>query len=654
MMRWDAQKWSTSKWRDERGSAFLLVVFMILMFALLGVAVLGASIGGAQRSQRSEDNVQTVHLADKALSEALAYVMANFDKQSIDPNSLTTRMENFVEGFNNSGGFHNSGGDSEIDPAKNPGYEIKQLCLLGTPSNLLKRGLYCADNVSSESTPAASETSFTNKLRITAEAVVNGMKRDLTQIVTLDTFPDFLRFAMGSEGDVIINGASLLKGSLYAGEELKLQNFADYSYHSMSNAAPTQFFYLKPADDGESASDANEDESGDELGSGKVYVKTYGKIVYRTADNGEYGQLLTGTPNPMFHGLNEGTVSLTETKKFISIDVAQSFVDKAYAALGPTANSSFRDGLWQAYANGGVNSESALMGMIKNDLSVFYSDFANRYIQRVPTAPTDPGTSASDEEQAQYASDKQKYDADMAALNTKLSHLSGPVFVDGDLTIGKELQSIYYTASEKGSADWLIVNGNLTVQNDSPDVEIPVRANILVGGKVNVVGKVGMDATIFSLDGVQPNEFADAQIRGLMVNGLKRGLVLIANGPISIYRVDSFQPLNGGYDKASVSTLDAFFYTDKEAELYGVGSLFWIHGGFFAKKSITINAVLGNTTETSGSDALNFADQNGLNEQQARFVIDYNKDVFNSQYAGLPRVSVIKVIMGQKKLVSAE
>ncbi|SFT29440.1 hypothetical protein [Paenibacillus sp. BC26] len=622
--------------REEKGSAFLLVVFMMLLFTLVGVAVLGATIGGAARTQKSEDNLQTVHLADKALSEAMAHIMARFDNQSISPSLLTQNVEEFVENFT---GYED--GISELDEAKKPEYRIKNICILGTV-NPLKQRLYCQN----QSTATQSSTEdFLTTIRVTAEAEVNGVKRDLVQDMTLDTFPDFLKYAFGSEGDVVINGAPSFKGNIYAGDELLIQNVANYTYLNNPLNANTQFLYVDPVED-RSALDGIYVPDGDDLGNGKIQIQSQSKIKYRIDPQGTY-QPLENLGDPQFHDL-DSKVELTEKKKFLSIDVAQSFVDKAYDALGTGADPELREALWSAYTP--LDSGDALMTHLKG----FLSELQSISPITIPTAPTLPDSGATSEEQDSYNEAKADYDRAMTTLNTQFSNLSGAVFVEGDLTVGADLHQIRYTS--KGTHDWLIVNGDLTIQNDGPNSVIPIRANILVKGKVTLIGDLEMDSTIFSLQHDELNEIMDAQIRGMVVNDKKRELVMIANGPIDIYRVTAFQPLGDGYKQSSIHTLDGFFYTDQTAELYGVGSLFWIHGGFFAKEGITINAVLGDTTSTETGNTLFFdpQDEGRLDQKHARFVIDYNKDVFINQLAGLPRVNKIRVNIGQKKLLPVQ
>ncbi|MBB3108734.1 hypothetical protein FHS18_000762 [Paenibacillus phyllosphaerae] len=637
--------------REERGSAFLLVVFMILLFMMIGVAILGATIGGAQRAQRSEDNVQTIHLADKALTESVAKIMARFDGKSITPAEFVSQLEDFVAENQDPGDLKTS----EIDELKTPGYRFENMCIVATAPDITKTDLYCPDPVAQNSTSSGitDEDSYQTYIKVTASGTVNGVKRELEQRIELSTYPDFLKYAMGSEGDVTVNGAPYFIGDIYTGEMLRIQNVAEYTYHGNEDPNPeakTQFLYIDTSSDTSG--------SGDEaIAEGKIQLKTSGNIEYRTSkgdltnkDNPPYSQLITdnydaGTFDPanQFHDLDD-KIELTETEKFISIDVGDSFIDKLYDALA-TDWIDDRNQLRTAYTSSSTNPIRSLM-------DAFETRFVGLYTTaRVITIPTEPEVPLTGEEDETYKAEKAAYDEQMKELNDRFSSLDGPIIVDGDLTLdGEKLNKLYYATKDKN--DWLIVNGNLSIANTTT-TPIPVRANILVAGHVTLSGSIEMDSTTYTLS-TDTNEIVDAQIRGLAdADGKRRELVMIANGPIDIYRVDSFQPLGSGYSRDSANTLHAFFYTDQKAELYGVGSLFWIYGGFFAKGGLTVNAVLGNTTEPSSSNAtgLNF-DSLALDGDKgdARFVIDYNKDVFEDQGTGLPHTNTIKVIIGRKEL----
>ena len=63
---------------------------------MLGVAVLGATLGGAMRTARSEENVQSLHLAQKGIDEAVAAIYDRFNNRSIDPEQLGAQLRSFT------------------------------------------------------------------------------------------------------------------------------------------------------------------------------------------------------------------------------------------------------------------------------------------------------------------------------------------------------------------------------------------------------------------------------------------------------------------------------------------------------------------------------------------------------------------------------
>lgn len=67
--------------KEERGSALVLVMFILLLLTILGLSVLSATIGGAQRTETRKNDVQSLHLAEKTLDEAVAYITSSLNKK---------------------------------------------------------------------------------------------------------------------------------------------------------------------------------------------------------------------------------------------------------------------------------------------------------------------------------------------------------------------------------------------------------------------------------------------------------------------------------------------------------------------------------------------------------------------------------------------
>lgn len=87
---------------NERGSALVLVMFVALLLTILGLAILGATMGGAQRTETRENDVQSLHLAQKGLDEAVAYIQTKLDgRKDIDPDHMEDEIKGIVDEVKN-------------------------------------------------------------------------------------------------------------------------------------------------------------------------------------------------------------------------------------------------------------------------------------------------------------------------------------------------------------------------------------------------------------------------------------------------------------------------------------------------------------------------------------------------------------------------
>ncbi|THF76946.1 hypothetical protein [Cohnella fermenti] len=597
----------------EKGSALLLTLFILIVFTMLGIAVIGATVGGAQRSMTREKDVQSLHLAEMALNEAVAQIAAYFDgKEDINEEEVGEYIREIESKINLSSTVGTS-----IDKAVGT---IDGIKLVGT-----------------EEVGSGYGKNYT--IKITSTADVDGVTRKLEQQVVLNSFPEFLQYAFGSEGNLYINGSPYILGNLYSGKKLYIKNEADYIYEDSEKTKRTVYPALR----------------------GSAYVQSPDSIQYCYVENagasgcendrpGDYRQikLSDASGNKSVEevlGIPESMIEIRSSKKFVEVNVEESFLDKLYEAAG--------------IARGTV----ALGSDLKSGAEALIDSLSiPRMIK--PAQPADP----DEDEELEYQNALNDYYDQF-----RTDELTGSYVFPGDLAVtGEEYARLLYSAGSKNErgeevgvykSNWFIVEGDLAIDNQNEAEALDVRGNILVTGDVLIRGDVRMDATIFTLG---ETTIEDAAIEGL--NGSE--LVLISKGPILINRVEAFNEITNPYDPEPTNTtqsppvLNAFFYTDSSAELYGVGSAFWIRGGFFSKGDMVINAVLGNTDK--GTDDLMFDARNELSteelidvseknssltalKRQSRFVIDYNSDVYSDQNVGLPRVRQINMAIGKKR-----
>ncbi|MNW49107.1 hypothetical protein D3C74_265120 [compost metagenome] len=563
---------------------------------------MGAALGGANRTEKAEDNVQSLHLAEKTLDEAVAYLVAQYDGEAMRPEDLAYDML-----------------QSQVDKLKP---KITNPCLNGAEGIIIK---------AEPRELAADHTHTSYSVKLTAEATVNNTKRTLQQEVIISSYPEFLNYAFGSEKDVIINGAVYSpKGSVYAGNELKIDNWADYKYFTIDKWIKAAYPRLDLKDDN------------------KVFVQSLDAIKVhnltgvtpRGREEGDYTSYLRSS-NPVIDdllGISQSQIQIRSNKKFVSINVEETFIDKATEATGiDTARSEIKN----AIDSGNYTAFS--------DKLVSYGVTKMTTPPVKPTPPLDLNDTGA---MSEYLSKKATYDSYIA----QFSNISGSKLFDGDLELdGIEYKALEFTNNAQqgingSSVKWFVVNGDLNIMNYNPDPgeKLTIKGNILVTGDVTISGNVMVDATIYTLG---KTTLQDAIIRGMGPVNDRKQLMMISKGKIFINRVDA--PSNhGSYSSSNANTLDAFFYTDDTAELYGVGSVFWLNGGFFSKGTLTINAVRGDVTDDPGVDFNFHSAQDGLDKDKSRFVIEYYDKFFDNQSSALPRVEQLSVQVKSRKLIS--
>ncbi|WP_054942239.1 hypothetical protein [Paenibacillus ihuae] len=572
------------RFREEQGSALVLVMFIVLLLTILGLSVLSAAVGGAQRTETRKNDVQSLHLAEKTLDEAIAYITASLNKEvgkSVDlsQNELDGKIASFLQSLQ-------AGGSNGL---------LVSTDLVQTEGVTAVGKIVKVNSV--KSGPAQAGQSVSYRLTLTAEADVNGVTRTLSQTVVIDTFPDFLKYTLGSENNLTINGSPYIQGNIYAGNTLTISDTALYKYKTRDHSFVSKPFEL----------------------SGEAHVQSLNKLVYQ--EQGE--QPVTAdklTPSTSMTGkIPQENVKIKNHRSFVEVNVEYSFIDKIAEAVG-------------AGADRKKISENLASGNLVNYLGTNY-----QFIFDHPVLPSKPDPADTSEQGKKNLTD----------YNTAVQQLTQPsksVIYKGNLTLdGTELSGINYTQSAKNSTsprNWYIIDGDLIINNYGNATPIQVRANILVTGKVEIRGKVEFDSTIFALRASAPDSaedyttiVEDASIKGLN----NKELVLISQGRILINRLAAFT-------NNEPAPLDAFFYTDSDAKLYGVGSIFSLSGGFFAKGDLTINAVRGSASEGTGDIAIT------ANNSLIRFKATYNDQIFNDQQAGLPRVNTVNIRVEGVKL----
>lgn len=195
---------------------------------------------------------------------------------------------------------------------------------------------------------------------------------------------------------------------------------------------------------------------------------------------------------------------------------------------------------------------------------------------------------------------------------------------------------------------WLVVNGDLIIYPTPGDESLEISGNLLVTGDVEIHGTVKFDSTIISLGNVLVN---NAKIEKIQENDT---LVLITQGNLVISRIKEFED--------TANELNAFFYTDSSATLYGIGSNYKINGGVFAKGDLILNAINALPNTITNKDILNPTTNPNptsyANYDYSRLFIKQNRKIITDQstyyqtksYSGLPRTDKLSIIIDRQKI----
>lgn len=225
------------------------------------------------------------------------------------------------------------------------------------------------------------------------------------------------------------------------------------------------------------------------------------------------------------------------------------------------------------------------------------------------------------------------------------------------------------------SNDHTQFQGNIISLKDKNNIKLLIydnsktkfEGNVYSGGKLilrgNAAGEAGEAEENDELwvDGVmyarEEAEISNLNIVGLQKEDQFKQLILLSGGDLLITRINEFsnykepkEEPNTNYVPAdhidledlNIKPLKGFFYTNGKARLYGVGSLFYVDGGIFAKEELKINAIRGEIKKNLEGKP----EPVGINQQldrYSRFIVNHNTDVLLQNFETLPKVKYLSI-----------
>ncbi|QPC47066.1 hypothetical protein [Mangrovibacillus cuniculi] len=664
---------------NENGNSLITVLVTTLVLTTLGLAIVAASIGGAERTELREADIEITYEAIKLADDITSTLATKLQEFSIttllsNPPQLISETTSFVDNQ-----ITNVLSTLQLGELENKSF-IECVSVVdvteSSPKSVLKSNYNgnCDDSVTLDgptlqlngSTSRVYEIIIQTKNTEKTQANIN---RTLRKRIILSPLPSFLHYALGAGGDLILNGSPTINGDIYAGN-LLIKDQANYCL-----------------DDCKSFKTAN---SLMPFVNGDIFSNNPGILPLITQENFYKNAV------PKIKGDSQFTnvdllKGFTEQRQLIlsDITVEGTTLDLLSSTSQTISNIANTKGiraldLIPIPDLGLDNTLSDVGSLITENLPIenvldIEGVFTNAAALIDPIIPagtqliTHTGDLVITNLSNSLSLPNIIVDGDVVILGNKPIDLKN-IIATGDIKVINLKDSVNLPTTSKlislgkieiESVSNTVIGGDLFAAGDlllksSGSNNFVVTGTLLTEGKVTISGDssdtteeddfIQFDSVIYSLGeanvsnlGIKKPESTDGQ------------LILLAGDKLNIYRINEFSYFDANIQEAenglpdredsSISSLQAFFYTEKGAELYGVGSSFFVNGGVFAKEDLTINAIRGSIDNISEASSILGENQQ---DQLSRFIVDYKRDIILQNIDALPKPSKLTLITDQQ------
>ncbi|KYD32804.1 hypothetical protein B4110_2609 [Parageobacillus toebii] len=185
---------------NEKGYSLVVTLLIITIFLLLGLTIMSVAIYQARFTEVRVEDVESLHEATQAIEETIAEMKVRIDDFELStPGKLDMQLNTLIP-----------------DLQQRYGVDIKDV----TDDYKINRA-----------------TLFT---RVYLILKPYGSKTVERRVILTNT-PSFLKYAIGSTKDVILNGGAYIDGNIYAGGNAYVTNVANYIDNSKKYMEQTSF-----------------------------------------------------------------------------------------------------------------------------------------------------------------------------------------------------------------------------------------------------------------------------------------------------------------------------------------------------------------------------------------------------------------------------
>ncbi|WP_110111506.1 hypothetical protein [Bacillus sp. CGMCC 1.16541] len=672
------------KLNNEKGYGLILTLLVVTVLTVVGLTIVAATIQGTKRTTIREVDINVSTQAKTAMEEMIADL--KFNLQS--PNS--TYMLSLLKGE-----------DGKISSSFNGILEnvINQTIVNSYNTKPFLEDVSVA-NVTTEFLPISTlDRHFTRIYEISLVTKppenknVPKIERTYKKRVILSPTPSFLQYALGSASQLILNGSPTIYGDVFT-KDLKIDPDANYTpttsigeqqiktplpritgdlysptvnlFKSLNNnplkfnGDPKTMFYNQDVPtlkndsdfidfDFEQAMNQEEQVILKEASGGTSTEQTLNQFLNQTIQSvASTGTKITETIlKGIFDILNIGDLigNLVRTplssSNYLSIPSLTALLTEGtnlvFDTVGTTAN---------AVHISNITASTLESITVKGDLVL--DNISDLTIQK--GLFVDGDISITNFAGSKLNLSKIVATGTITIINPESAELNlmNPIIAGKDILI-ETSKSLNIDHAIVAGEDLILkpINSTLTLTKN-----IVVKNDFVIEGRNDANGRENdravFDSIVYALGKVT--------ITNVNVEGVEKGktdgmLILLAKGDVNLNRINEFRTLSQISDQVDLRNIDTFspltgfFYTEGNATLYGVGSLFAIDGGIFSKGPLTINAIRGDVENENDLDQLSRSvsvmNQHG---KYSRFNILYNKNVLLSKLDSLPIVNTLQVI----------
>ncbi|MFB1080517.1 hypothetical protein [Jeotgalibacillus sp. JSM ZJ347] len=418
-----------------------------------------------------------------------------------------------------------------------------------------------------------------------------GYSEDYAKLVYITAMPSFLKYAAGARDELSLHGGMYIDGDIYANNQLNVSNEAKYIYEGRLNTVKNDFPTVSER------SSLVLEESG--IASSCDY--TDGFNCFETT-----GGTFTKSPNWQQLQL-ETLLSGSFSYQSPALGEATEYID---VKLMPTVTSKI-----QKIDSAFTETEADLIA--EGDSIIAIRNYPNTAAYK--NALSDDTVLHEENVITSVSSDKNHVYLSDAFLNTD------SLSVDSD--------------------KWVVVMGDLILESAAGETA-DISANIIVFGDVTLRGDLAMDSVVYALG---ETTVFNANITRPAGSG---ELILMSGGRLDIALLNSFS--NPADFTEFPNQLNAFLYTDENAEIYAVGSYVYIDGGVFSKGSLEFNSYRGDTSEGPDDIIFTATPEDSAAFQKSRLFVRNNQRLFLEKLQALPEVEKLDVIEDTYRKINRE